>query len=424
MPRPPARVLLFALVAVAAIAYAVWDNARDEAPAPLPPEASGGGSGPRERTSFLARMIPPEAADRRSGAGRAPRNVGELARRLPLERKVAQLFVWGFEGQDLTDPIYERLRALDLGGILIRSRNYLGPAQLAAQSGEAVVISQQEGHVPPWVFASQEGAEFSSFPDLPPSGAPADYETPEGAAAAAGEAADALRPLGVTALLGPVLDVGTEDGGAVGARAFADEAEAVAAYGRDVIEEYAEAGVLAAPKHFPGLGAANQDTAAGPASVGLTVDELGRRDLVPFRAAVRAGTPALTIGHGLYATDDFVTPASLSPTIADELLRGRLRFRGVAVTDDLAAPAVTAVMSVPDAAVAALDAGADQLVISGPLGEQEAAYTAVLNAVRRGDVSVRQVDVAVTRILSAKRDLGLIAEDRAAAPAQGAQPGP
>lgn len=414
--------VLLALVAVAAIGYAVWQITREETPAPLPPEASGGGSGPRERTSFLARMIPPEP-DRRAGAARVPSNVGELVRQLPLERKVAQLFVWGFEGQDLTDPIYERLRALDLGGILVRNRNYLGPAQLAAQAGEAVVISQQEGHVPPWVFASQEGAEFSAFPDLPPAGAPADYRTAEGAAAAAGEAADALRPLGVTALLGPVLDVGPEDGGAVGARAFSDDAREVAAYGRAVIEEYAEAGVLAAPTHFPGLGAANQDTADGPASVGLTVDELGRRDLVPFRAAVRAGAPAITLGHGLYATDDFVTPASLSPTIADRLLRGRLRFRGMAVTDDLSSPAVTAVMSVPDAAVAALDAGADQLVISGPLGEQEAAYTAVLNALRRGDVPVRRVDVAVTRILAAKRDLGLIAEN-GAPPAQGTQPGP
>lgn len=419
--RLPRVAFVAALVlAAAAAGYGIADRLRDDDSTPLPPEASGGA--PQERTSFLARMIPPEP-ERRSGAGRAPRNVSELVRQLPVERKVAQLFVWGFEGQDLTDPVYERLRALDLGGILVRNRNYLGPAQLAAQAGEAVVISQQEGHVPPWVFASQEGAEFSSFPDLPPSGAPADYETPEGAAQAAGEAADALRPLGVTALIGPVLDVGPEDGGALGARTFSDRPEAVAAYGRETIEEYAEAGVLAAPKHFPGLGAANQDTAEGPASVGLTVEELGERDLVPFRAALRAGAPAVTVGHGLYATDDFVTPASLSPTILEDLLRERLRFRGLAVTDDLASPAVTAVTSVPDAAVAALDAGADQLVVSGPLGEQEAAYTAVLNAVRSGDVPRRRLDVAVSRILAAKRDLGLIAEN-GVPPAQGVAPGP
>ena len=418
MPRPAARAALFLAVAVAAIVVAIVDNAsRDEAAAPLPPEAGGRGTEPRERTSFLARLIPPEPE--RTPRGRLPTNVGDLARRLPIERKVAQLFVWGLEEQVLTDPVFERLRQLDLGGILLRQRNYVDPAQLAAMAGEAIVLSQQTGHVPPWVAASQEGAEFNTFPELPPTGAPADYSTPAGAAAAAGEAADTLRPLGITALFGPVVDVGPEDGGAVGARAFSDDPERVARYGRAVVREYTEAGVLAAPKHFPGLGAASQPTDDGPASVGLTVEELGERDLVPFQAAIRAGAPAIMLGHGLYATDDFVTPASLSPTIATDLLRGRLRFRGLAITDDLASPAITAVMSVPDAAVAAVQAGADVLVISGPRGEQEAAYSAVLNAVRRGDVPRRRVDAAVGRILAAKRRLGLIA---GGTPAQGTQP--
>lgn len=419
MPRPSARAALLLLVATVAVAAAIWDNAsRDDGAAPLPPEAAGqAATGPRERTSFLARLIPPERE--RARAGRVPANVGELAAQLPVERKVAQLFVWGLEEQVLTDPVFERLRQLDLGGILVRERNYTDPAQLAALAGEAVVLSQQTGHVPPWVAASQEGAEFNAFPELPPTGAPADYSTPATAAGAAGEAADALRPLGVTALLGPVVDVGPEDGGAVGARAFSDDPEAVARFGAEAVRQITAAGVLAAPKHFPGLGAANVSTDEGPASVGFTVDELEARDLVPFRAAIRAGAPAVVLGHGLYATDDFVTPGSLSPAIATDLLRGRLRFRGVAITDDLASPAITAVMSIPDAAVAALRAGADVLVISGPRGEQEAAYTAVLNAVRRGEVSRARVDAAVGRILAAKRRLGLIASGT---PAQGTQP--
>jgi beta-N-acetylhexosaminidase len=417
LPGPAARAVLSLVLIAVALAVAIsGDAGRDDDTPSLPPEAAGGGA-PREQTSFLARLIPPERE--RARRGRVPADVGELAARLPIERKVAQLFVWGLEEQVLTDPVFERLRQLDLGGILVRDRNYTDPVQLAALAGEAVVLSQQTGHVPPWVAASQEGAEFNAFPELPPSGAPADYSTPAGAAGAAGEAADTLRPLGVTLLLGPVVDVGLEDGGAVGARAFSDDPERVARYGAAVVREFAEAGVLAAPKHFPGLGAANQPTEEGPASVGLTVEELGGRDLIPFQAVIRAGTPAIVLGHGVYATDDFVTPGSLSPTIATDLLRGRLRFRGVAITDDLASPAITAVMSVPDAAVAALRAGADVLVISGPRGEQEAAYTAVLNAVRRGDVPRSRVDQAVGRILAAKRRLGLIAEGT---PAQGTQP--
>lgn len=376
------------------------------APPPPPGEASGGRA--EQGRSFLSRLVPPPPE--RSRGPRFSSSVEDLAERLPLERQVAQLFVWGFEGQDLTAPIYERLLELDLGGILVRGRNYRDVQQLAALAGEALAISRNASHVPPLVFASQEGAEFNAFRDLPPVGAPADYDTPETAAAAAGESGGSLRALGVTALLGPVVDVGTADGGALGARAFSDAPAAVASYGRLAVEAYSGAGVLAAPKHFPGLGAANQHTDEGPASVGLTIDELAQRDLVPFKAVIDAGAPAVTIGHGLYATDDFVTPASLSRTIVTDLLRERLGFRGVAIADDLSAPAITAVESVPDAAVDAVRAGADMLVVSGPRAEQEEAYLAVLNAVRKEEISRGRIERAVLRILTAKTRLGLIAE--------------
>ena len=103
-----------------------------------------------------------------------PRSVADLARRLPVERKVAQLFLFGFRGTDLTSDIYVRLRRLDLGGIVLAAQNYLDPAQLASMAGEAAAIARSERHVPPWVMATQEGGELNSFPDLPPFTAPAD----------------------------------------------------------------------------------------------------------------------------------------------------------------------------------------------------------------------------------------------------------
>ena len=166
--------------------------------------------------------------------------------------------------------------------------------------------------------------------------------------------------------------------------------------------------MLSAPKYFPGMGAASQSTEEGPVQVGLSLEDLTARDLVPFEAAIRAGAPAIQIGHGLYATDDFVTPASLSKTITTDLLRDRLGFKGVAITDDLSAPAVTAVAPVPEAAVSAIKAGADLLFISRPQGQQEAAYLAVLNAVRKGNIPRKRIDEALLRVLTAKRRLGLI----------------
>ena len=84
--------------------------------------------------------------------------------------------------------------------------------------------------------------------------------------------------------------------------------------------------------------------------------------------------PGVVIGHALYPINDFTVPASLSGPIATDLLRRELHFKGVAITDDLADPAITAIHTVPDAAIQALRAGADMLYISGDAGDQQAAY--------------------------------------------------
>ena len=166
--------------------------------------------------------------------------------------------------------------------------------------------------------------------------------------------------------------------------------------------------MFAAVEHFPGLGAADQDTQEAPATVGLSLGSLRSRDLVPFEAAFQKGAPAVILSHALYQTDDFTRPGSLSPKIATDLLRHQLRFQGLAITDDLADPAITDSMSVPDAAVQALRAGADMLWISGPPSDQQAAYIAVLRAAQRRQISRRRLDEALYRVLIAKQQYGLI----------------
>ena len=396
---------LLALVAVAALVVGLVVGRPDDDPQPVP-QAKGGQ--PRERVSFLAKLVPP-APERTSARGpRVPRNVADLVRRLPLERKVAQLFLVGFKGQTLTAPIFQQLRRLDLGGIVIDRPNYSGLQLLGALAGEARVIAGQEKHVPPWVMAPQEGGEFNAFPELSPASAAADLSSAEAAGAEAKAAGTALRALGVTGVLAPVVDVGLEDDPALGARVYSDDPAAVADYAAATVRAYNGAGVFAAVKHFPGLGSASQPTDQGPANVGLPPEELARRDFVPFRAAIRAGAPGVVLSSALYAVDDFTTPASLSPRVATGFLRGQLRFRGVAITDDLADPAITAVSSVPEAAVTAVKAGVDMLYISGPSGDQQAAYVAVLQAVRRKEISRRRLDEALGRILAAKRRYKLI----------------
>jgi beta-N-acetylhexosaminidase len=368
-----------------------------------------GRGAPQERVSFLARIVPPPAQRQRRNLGPAvPRSVADLARRLPVERKVAQLFLFGFRGTDLTADIFGRLRRLDLGGIVVAGPNYTDVAQLGALTGEARVIARDERHVPPWVMTSQEGGELNSFPDLPPASLPADMGSAREAGTAAEQSAAALRGLGLNGVLGPVVDVGLESGSALGARLYSDNPEGVAAYADATVTAYRKQHVFSAVTHFPGLGAADQSTEEGPATVGLGLDELRARDLIPFEAAVDAGVPGVVIGHALYPFSDFTVPASLSKQVATDLLRRDLRFKGVAITDDLADPAITVIHTVPNAAVRALRVGADMLYVSGGAGDQQAAYVAVLRAVQRGRIPRRRLNQAVGRILLAKQDYDLI----------------
>jgi beta-N-acetylhexosaminidase len=412
---PPRRRLLIALVVFAALlggaVGAVLGSGGDgDGPKERPPEASRGDE--RSRTSFLARIVPPageEAAGRNQPQAPAvPRSVADLARRLPLERKVAQLFLFGFEGTDLTAEIFRRLRRLDLGGIVLEERNYTGAPVLGQLGGEALVISRQAGHVPPWVLAIQEGGEHNSFADLPPTLAPADLASAGEAERQAQATAETLRGLNVTGVLGPVIDVGLETIPALGTRVYSDDPEEVAGYAEAVIDAYRRGRLFGAVSHFPGLGTADQSTQTGPATVGLDVEELAERDLVPFRAAFDAGAAGVVLGHGLYPMTDFTEPASLSRSVVTELLRERLNFAGVAITDDLADPAVTIAYPVPKAAVKAVKAGADMIFISGPSGDQQAAYAAVLRAVRSGAIPRRRLQEALLRVLKIKEGYGLI----------------
>jgi beta-N-acetylhexosaminidase len=410
-------VLVLALLVGGAVAL-IQSRGEDDKPAALPlPAATGNGEGPASHVSFLERLIPPPP-ERVTGP-EAPRSLADLARRLPLDRAVAQLFLFGFTGKDASAPIFEELERLDVGGLVVDGGNYDSAQQLAALNAQLTAAAANARHLPPWILAEQDGGDYSEFPDLPPSQAPGEFSNAADAAAAFTRGVTTLKALGLNGALGPSLDVGSEDG-ALAAQAFSDDPAAVADYGRRIVVSCRQLVLLCAAKHFPGIGAADTETDEGTAQIGLSLAQLIQRDVVPFGAAIKAGVSAIVVGEGLYEPDDFVTPAALSSKIIGGLLRKRLRFGGLAVTDDLADPGVSSLAQVPDAAVEAIKAGADMIYVSGELGDQDAAYSAVLNAVRAGDISETRLRQSLLRVLIAKRGYGLlVTQPRAAARSSG-----
>src|SRR5256714_1802926 len=279
---------------------------------------------------------------------------------------------------------------------------------MALEAG-ATTVSRQPKEDPPLVWAPQEGGNFNALPHTGPADAPGDLGGIRAAAHELVASGRKLSHLNLNGVLAPVVDVGTEDeSDPLGARAFSSQTGPTAAFATTAVNAYKRAGIMSAAEHFPGLGAATQSPDDGLASVGLSLAQLRKRDLVPFAAAIRAGVPAIVISNASYSTDDFVTPATLSRAVSTDLLRGEMRFRGVAIADDLSQPAITTSMSVSDAAVKAIAAGSDMVYISGTKRGQDATFQALLEGVRSGAISRARLDEAVTRVLTMKREYGLV----------------
>lgn len=387
---PRARaVALGALAVVALVLGLVLSDGEDGAPPA--PHAAGQEQAAREPS------VPPAIA--------------ELVEEMTTERKVGQLMLVGLEGTGAGDPVLNSLRQRGYGGVVLGVRNYVSPQQVEAIAGAARSAAREADHPAPWLMAPQEGGKYNAFTDLPPDKVPAEVASPKEAADLAEEAGKALRDVGMTGILAPVLDVGPVGGGAVEERAYSDVPDQVRAYAKATVEAYEKAGVFAAAKHFPGLGSASQSTELGPATVGLTLGQLARRDLIPFEAAIEAGVPGIVVGHGLYGLDDFVTPASMSETIVTGLLRDDLGFEGLAIADDVTAPAITATLRPERAAVDAVRAGVDLVYVSQDDRQQRRILETLLEAVRAGKITAGRLDEAVTRNLVAKRAAGVLELD-------------
>jgi len=311
--------------------------------------AAGGGDGASPPSD---RAAAPTAERERERA--ATRAVDTLS----LRQQVGHLIVLRFAGT--SPPGYVR-RVLGEGraaGAIVFRDNITGPGQL-----RALTAALRRADRSALVCVDQEGGDVRNLPWAPPERSAAEQAaagTVRGDARAAGRA---LRAAGIDVVLAPVADVPTVTGAALAGRAFSPDPEAAAAAVADAVRGWREARVAPTAKHFPGLGGTTVNTDDGPATIERSAAEL-EADLAPFRAAVTAGVPLVMAGHATYPALDPEHIASQSPA-AMALLRGRLGFRGVIVTDSLEAAAVQAVTDVREAAVASVSAGVDLVLTTG-----------------------------------------------------------
>ena len=361
--------------------------------------SSGGGQGaPPARPDAGTRPADARAGDAGAAGQAGPGAAAEAAvDRLSLVQQVGQTLILRFAGTSAPAYVRRALREHRVAGVILFRDNVVSRDQVRSLTAALRAAGGQ-----PLVAVDQEGGDIRIVPWAPPfTSAPAQASAGT-VAADARAAARALRDAGITVSLAPVADVPTVPGAALAGRSFGTDPGRVAAAVRAAVTGWREGGVAATAKHFPGLGGAQVNTDDAPSTVTRTAAAIDAVDLRPFRAAVDAGVPLVMVGHARYPGVDGARIASQSPAVIG-LLRGRLGFRGVIVTDSMEAAASLATGSIEEVSQRALEAGADLLLLTG-----RGSYTPVLRhlvAAARGSAALRQrVREAAARVLALEAD--------------------
>jgi beta-N-acetylhexosaminidase len=317
--------------------------------------------------------------------------------RLTLRQQVGQLIVLRFAGT--SPPAYVRgaLRERRAAGVILFRDNVTGPGQLRALTRS---LRQAGGH--PVVAVDQEGGEIRIVPWAPPAASEPQQARAGSVRSDAEAAGAALRASGITVSLAPVGDVPSVPDAALADRAFSRDPRVASEAMSAAVSGWRAGGVAATAKHFPGLGGATVNTDFGPATIRRSRAQLEATDLPPFEAAIEAGVPLVMVGHARYPALDPDRIASQSAAIVEGLLRDRLGFRGVVVTDSMEAHASIATGGITTVCERALRAGADLLLLTGA-GSYAPVYEHLLELARSSPRFRARVRESAARVLALKQ---------------------
>jgi beta-N-acetylhexosaminidase len=321
---------------------------------------------------------------------------------IELEERLGEFLMVGFEGREMDGALAAHIRELRPAGLIFFRRNIVAPEQLARLTREIQGLAEAELGRPLFLAVDQEGgtvarlpAPFSRLPEALSLG----EEGPEAVELQSGLTAREMRLVGLNLNFAPVLDVnGLGPSGPMYRRSFGSDPTLVARCGAAAVAATQGEGIMATAKHFPGLGRAPLDPHHELPVVAASREELHYEDLLPFRTVIQAGVACVMTSHALYPSLDPEFPGTFSLPILHDLLRDQLGFGGLTITDDLEMGAVAARYTLEKAAVAALQGGADLLLVCNDPGKMREAAAAVRNGAGRGLLETERLSRSLARL--------------------------
>lgn len=338
---------------------------------------------------------------------------------MTLEEKVAQMFM--ITPESLTgvgtviaagDTTREAINQYPVGGLIYFSQNFRTPEQTKTMLANVQQYSQDRIGLPMFINVDEEGGlvtrfgnnssfTFEKIENMRTIGDSGDTENAYDVGVKIGRF---LSDLGFNMDNAPVADVlSNEANTVIGNRSFGTNSKIVSEMALAELNGLANQDIIGVYKHFPGHGATEADTHEGYAYTNATLEEMMQNDLIPFIDGVKNGIDVIMVSHIACPNvtgDD--TPASLSSVMMTEVLKNQLGFEGIVITDSLSMGAIVNQYSSAEAAVKAVDAGADILLMPADF---QAAYEGLIQAVQNGTISEDRIDASVRRIISLKQNM-------------------
>ena len=327
---------------------------------------------------------------------------------MTLTEKIGQRLVGGFPGPEMSGEFIRLVQTYKIGNVILFQHNVESSEQLLRLCRSIQELVRRETGHGAFITIDQEGGAVTRLPrdavNVPGAMALAATGDPENAYRAARLTAAELRAFGIHFNLAPSVDVNCNpDNPIIGVRSFGDTPEQVARYGLAALRGYREGGVLCSAKHFPGHGDTAMDTHVSLPCIDKSLDQLEACELKPFQALIDAGCPAVMTTHILFPRlEPDNVPATMSRRIITGLLKERMGFAGLVVSDCMEMDAIARYYGTARGAAAAMAAGVDLVFVSHTAASLEQAALAVREAVESGEISIEEMDASVEKILRLK----------------------
>lgn len=340
----------------------------------------------------------------------APLNkiIDQKIAQMTLEEKIGQLFIVGFPQKTISPELEKFISEYKPGSFLLFKRNIHSSEQIRDLNASLYRTSFKYSKLPPLIAIDQEGGSVSRLPitPAPPNAfAIGQTQSPLLAEEMGYQTGLFLREVGFNMNLAPVLDVSDPlSGSFIGVRSFGSDPQIVGELGVAYSQGLLKARVIPTAKHFPGTGNLKADPHVSVVRNSSTLQSLKEKDLKPYEAYTKLGNKiAVMLSHLIYPSlDDSREPASFSKKISTDLLRKEMHYAGLVVTDDLQMQGSKQLLRPEAAALKALQAGADIVMLTWSFADQGKAFEYVKKAVENGELSIDDLHEKLRRILVVK----------------------